>query len=58
MSLEEFQLLDNEPFDNRIMKREFLKVYHQQAAQLNQKNQNMPFVFGEKILIIKQVMVI
>ena len=48
MSLEKFQLLDNEPFDNSIMKREFLKMYHQQAAQLNQSNKNVPFIFGEK----------
>ena len=25
MSLEDFQLLDNEPFDNSIIKRDFLK---------------------------------
>ena len=30
MSLEEFQLLDNEPFpDNSIVKRDFLKIYYQ-----------------------------
>ena len=27
MSLEDFQLLDNEPIDNTIIKRDFLKVY-------------------------------
>ena len=47
MSLEDFQLLDNEPFDNSIMKRDFLKVYHQQGAQLNDADQNIEFIFGE-----------
>ena len=47
MSLEDFQLVDNEPFDKNIIKRYFLKVYHQQRAQLNQSHQNIHFVFGE-----------
>ena len=46
MSLEDFQLLDIEPFDNSIKKRDFLKVYHQQGAQLNQSDQNIEFFFG------------
>ena len=49
MSLEYFQLLDNEAFDNSIMKRDFLKVYHQQGAQLNDADQNIEFIFGENI---------
>ena len=47
MSLEDFQLLDNEPFDNSIIKKDFLKIYHQQGAQLNQSDQNIEFIFGE-----------
>ena len=47
MSLEDFQLLDNEPFDNSIIKRDFTKVYHQQGAQLNQSDQNIEFIFAE-----------
>ena len=47
MSLEDFQLLDIEPFDNSIIKRDFLKVYHQQGAQLNDADQNIEFIFGE-----------
>ena len=47
MSLEDFQLLDNEPFDNSIIKRDFLKIYHQQGAQLNQSDQSVEFIFGE-----------
>ena len=47
MSLENFQLLDNEPFDNSIIKTDFSKVYHQQGAQLNDADQNIENIFGE-----------
>ena len=47
MNLEDFQLLDNEPFDNSIIKTDFTKIYHQQGAQLNQSDQNIEFIFGE-----------
>ena len=47
MSLEDFQLLDNEPLDNSIIKRDFTKLYHRQGDQLNQSDQNIEFNFGE-----------
>ena len=47
MNLEDFRLLENEPIDNSIIKRDFLKVYHQLGAQLNQSNQIIEFTFGE-----------
>ena len=47
MSIEDFQLLDNEPFENSIIKKDFLKNYHEQGAQLNQPDQNVEFIFGE-----------
>ena len=47
MSLEDFQLLDNEPLDNSIIKRDFTKIYHRQGNQLNQSDQNIEFIFGE-----------
>ena len=47
MSLEDFQLLDNEPLDNSIIKRHFTKIYHRQGDQLNQPDQNIEFIFGE-----------
>ena len=47
MSLVDFSLLDNEPFDNSMKKRHFTKVYHQQGAQLKQSDQNIEFIFGE-----------
>ena len=47
MSLEDFQLLDNEHIDNSIIKRDFTKLYHRQGDQLNQSDQNNEFIFGE-----------
>ena len=47
MSLEDFQLLDNETIDNSIIKRDYLKVYHQQAANLIDSDRNIEFIFGE-----------
>ena len=47
MSLEDFQLLDNEPLDSSIIKRDFSKKYHRQGDQINQSDQNIEFIFGE-----------
>ena len=47
MRLEDFQLIDNEPIDNSIVKRDYTKIYHQQGANLNDSNQNVEFLFGE-----------
>ena len=47
MGLEDFQLLDNEPIDNSIIRRDFTKTYHRQGDPLNQSDQNIEIVFGE-----------
>ena len=47
MSLEDFQFLDNEPFDNSTIKRDFTKKYLQQGAQLNHSDQSIEFFFDE-----------
>ena len=47
MSLEVFQLLDYEPIDNSIIKRDYTKLCHQQGANLNDSNQNVEFILGE-----------
>ena len=47
MSLEDFQLVDTETIDNLIIKRDFIKIYHQQAAKLNNSDQKFEFIFGE-----------
>ena len=45
--MEDFHLLDNETIDNSIVKRDFLKIYHQKGANLNDSDQNVAFIFGE-----------
>ena len=47
MSLEDFQLIYNEPIDTGIIKKDFTKVYHQQGANLNDSNQSVEFIFAE-----------
>ena len=47
MSLEDFPLLDNEPLDNSIIKRDFTRIYHRQGDQLNQSDQNIDIIFSE-----------
>ena len=46
MSSEAFHSIDNEPIDNSIIKRDYLKTYHQQGALLNDPDQNLEFIFG------------
>ena len=41
------EILDNEPIDNSIKKKDLWKVYHQQGAKLNEPDQNLEFIFGE-----------
>ena len=45
--MEDFQLIDNEPIGNSIVKRDFTKVYHQSGANLNDSDQNVECIFGE-----------
>ena len=47
MSLEDFQLIDTEPIDNSNLNRDFLKVYHQEGANLENSDQNVEFIFRE-----------
>ena len=48
MSLEDFQMTrDNEATDNSFIKRDFFEFYHQQAANSNDSDQNIKFMFGE-----------
>ena len=47
MSLEYIQFLDNEPINNRIVKTDFSKIYHQHGANLNNLDQNVEFSCGE-----------
>ena len=47
MRLKDFQLLDNEPIEYSIIKRDFTKLYHRQGDQLNQSDQNIEFIFRQ-----------
>ena len=47
MSIEDFQLEDNEPIDNSITKKDLSKIYHQKGAILFDSDQNVAFIFGE-----------
>ena len=49
MSLEDFQLTDNETVGNSIIKKRFLKIYHQQWAMLDNSDHNIEIIFGENI---------
>ena len=49
MSLGDCQLKDNEPIDNSINERDFLKAYHQPGAKLNDSDQSVEFMFGQNI---------
>ena len=45
--MEDFQLLDIEPIDNSIFTRDYLKVYHQQSALMNDPDQKVEFIIGK-----------
>ena len=48
MSSKDFQFLDNEPFDNSVVEKSFLKAYHRQRKQLNQSDQYIDFIYRDK----------
>ena len=50
MSIEGYQLIENEPVDDSIIKNDFLKVYQQQEANLNDSDRNVAFIIGESII--------
>ena len=47
MSAEYFQLIDNEKIDDSIIKRDFIKIYHQSGANVDAQNSQIKFYFGE-----------
>ena len=46
MSAEEFQLMDYWKIDDSILKRDFIKTYHQHGAEVDNENQNINFCVG------------
>ena len=53
MSAEIFQLIDDSKIDDSIIKRDFLKIYHQHGAEVNNENHNFKFYFGENLNYIQ-----
>ena len=53
MSAEDFQLIDDSKIDDLIIKRDFIKIYHQHGAEVNIENQNIKFYFGENLNYIQ-----
>ena len=47
MNIEAFEITDIETFEISFLKRDFLRHYHQQVANLDQTHQNIEFFFGE-----------
>ena len=47
MSAEDFQLIDDEKIDDSIIKRDFIKHYHQSGANVDAENSQIKFYFGE-----------
>ena len=47
MSAEDFQLIDIEKIDDSIIKRDFIKIYHQSGANVDAENSQINFYFGE-----------
>ena len=53
MSAEDFQLIDDSKIDDSLIKRDFIKIYHQHGAEVNNENQNIKFYFGENLNYIQ-----
>ena len=53
MSAGNFQLVDNEKIDDSILKRDFIKIYHQSGANVDAENSQIKFYFGENHIFIQ-----
>ena len=47
MSAVDFQLLDDGNIDDSIVKRDFIKIYHQSETNVDNEKSNIKFCFGE-----------
>ena len=47
MSAEDFQLMDDEKSDDSIIKRDFIKNYHQSGGNIDAENSQIKFYFGD-----------
>ena len=55
MSAEDFQLIDDSKIDDSIIKRDFIKIYHQSGANVDVENSQIKFYFGENHNFIQVV---
>ena len=55
MSAEDFQLIDDSKIDDSIIKRDFIKIYHQSGANVDAENSQIEFYFGENHNFIQVV---
>ena len=55
MNFQDIQVIDNGTIGNSFKKRDFMIIYHQQAANLNDSDENIDFVSAKIIIIIKSV---
>ena len=46
-------LIDDSKIDDSIIKKDFIKIYHQHRAGVNNENQNIKFHFGENLIYIQ-----
>ena len=53
MSVEDFQLIEDSKICDSFIKRDFIKIYHQDRAKINKENQNIKFYFGENLNYIQ-----
>ena len=49
MSPDNFQLIDDSKIDGSIIKSDFIEVYHQHGAEVNNENQNNKLYCGENL---------
>ena len=53
MSANDFQLIDDEKIDDSIIKRDFIKIYHQSGANVDAEISQIKFSFGENYNFIQ-----
>ena len=46
-------MTEDSKIDDSIIKRDFIKIYHQHGAEVNNENQNIKFYFGENLNYIQ-----
>ena len=47
-------MIDDSKIDDSIIKRDFINIYHQHGAEVNNENQNIKFYFGENFNYIQR----